>query len=77
MTYKDVWWQLNSDRRTYFVLTDKEITPQVVQFLRRHLPTPLVSAAFAPPEKVLLRLPVKHNHALGGVERETDDKPRK
>lgn len=66
LTYEDVWWKLNSDRRVDFVLTDEEITPEVIAFLRRHLTTPLVTTLLPTGNQLLYSLPVKHKHGLGG-----------
>ncbi len=37
-----------------------------MKFLRERLPNALVSAVFTSPDDAAYRVPVKHNHALGG-----------
>lgn len=66
LTYEDVEWRLNRDRAYVFDLVTGEITLELVAFLAEKLPTPLVTSIFPEPEGVLLRLPAKHGHALGG-----------
>lgn len=66
LSYEDVKWKLNRDRRFTFELLEGEITPDVVVFLAERIPTPLATAVFPEPEGVVVRLPAKHGHGLGG-----------
>ncbi len=66
LSYEDVRWNLNRDRRFTFELIEGEITPEVVVFLAERIPTPLATAVFPEPERVLVRIPAKHGHGLGG-----------
>lgn len=65
LTYEDSRWMLNRDRGFEFELTQGEITPELVRFLREKLLTPVASAVFAPPAEPFYSLPVKHRHAWG------------
>lgn len=65
-TYEDVWWKLNRDRTFEFELVEREINPEVVNFLRERLPTRVVSAVFTRPDNVAYMLLAKHKHSLGG-----------
>ena len=65
-TYEDVGWKFNQDRKFEFKLTDGEITPETVRFLRRMISTPLVSSVFAAATEAFYTIDVKHVHSLGG-----------
>ena len=66
LTYEDVWWKCNRDRLFEFKVLGSQITPEVVQLLRRQLPALVVSAVFEEPEDVAHSFLAKHRHALGG-----------
>lgn len=66
LTYEDVKWKLNRDRVFKFKLRKGEITSDLVLFLDKQLPSPLVSAVFPTAEDVYYIVPAKHKHALGG-----------
>ena len=65
-TYEDVTWRFNQDRKFEFKLTEGEITPEVVRFLRGLLPIPMVSSVFTTPADAFYTVPAKHKHGLSG-----------
>lgn len=65
-TYRDRVLRLNRPETYRFRVVDGEIPPELVEFLRPRLSTPLVSAVFSAPEETEDRIPVRHRHALGG-----------
>ncbi len=65
-TYEDVRWKLGQDRRFNFEIIDGVVTPETVQFLRKKLPGLVVSAVFSEPADAFYKIPVKHQHSLGG-----------
>ncbi len=66
LTYEDVIGKLNDDRKFKFKRVDPEIRPEVVQFLRQHATSRVVSAVFAVPQDVFYTVPAKHRHTWGG-----------
>jgi hypothetical protein len=65
-TYKDQVLRLNRPETYRFRVVEGEIPPELTQFLRLRLSTPLVSALFLEPEEIEYRVAVKHRHGLGG-----------
>jgi hypothetical protein len=66
ITYKDRPFLLNRPEVFRFNVVEGMIEPELVEYLRSRVATPLVSAVFSEPEEVEYRVPARHRHALGG-----------